>query len=85
MNKIINIKGSLELGSEHSIGKAIVYNIQNKYPNIKLSTPNEIETIPGLGISGEVKNNKIIAGNIEYLKSLNIFVPHEVWKKRKLI
>lgn len=52
--------------------------IQNKFPHIKLTTPEEIETFPGLGLTGEVNNYKVVAGNSEFLQSFNMPVPQEV-------
>lgn len=61
---------SIESYSEHPLGKAIV-----EYCNkleIKGEEVNNFLMIPGKGVSGYIKNEKIICSNIKYLNELNI-------------
>jgi cation transport ATPase len=56
---------SLELGSEHSLGKAIVTHVQTMYPHINLSTPDDVEVFQGLGLKGIV-GNYTVYGMLNY-------------------
>lgn len=61
-SRILSIVGSLELGSEHSLGEAINDYIQQKH--IKLLKVNKFKAIAGKGIEGVVNGKKYFFGKI---------------------
>jgi heavy metal translocating P-type ATPase len=88
-HKLLQNIASLESKSEHPLGKSIVkhYNSINKNQT-KEKTPvirdnsdqyvvNNFKMIIGKGVTGEVNDNKVIAGNIRLLKDNNIIVDRE--------
>ncbi len=60
-NKILEIVGSLEQGSEHTLAEAILDHVQKK--RIKLSKVTGFKAYPGLGIGGMVNGKKYFFGN----------------------
>ena len=68
--KLIGLVGSLEAKSTHPISKAFVeYMNENKIEKLQVDN---FENIPGYGITGEIKNEKIILGNRKIVESFNI-------------
>jgi len=59
--KILEIVGSLEQGSEHTLAEAILNRIKEK--GIKLSKVSEFKAYPGVGIGGVVNGKKYFFGN----------------------
>ena len=69
--KYLDILASLETKSEHPISKAVVVFAQNK--NISLNKEFEdIQIIPGLGISAIYENKKILIGSLSFLEKNGI-------------
>ena len=69
--KYLDILASLETKSEHPISKAVVVFAQNK--NISLNKEFEdIQIIPGLGISAIYENKKILIGSLSFLEKNSI-------------
>ena len=64
---------SLESKSEHPIAKAIV----KYYNNNDLAEVSDFKMDIGMGITGNINGNEIIAGNKKLLKSKNIRIPEE--------
>lgn len=61
---------SLEQASEHPLAKAILSSAKEK--NIKLLPITDFTTIPGYGISAKVNNQKVMVGNMKFIKENNI-------------
>lgn len=61
VNDLIGYAASLEQGSEHPLGEAIVKFADNK--GVNLTKAENFKAIPGYGISGEVLGSKAILGN----------------------
>ena len=60
-DNILQLAASLEKGSEHSLAEAIV--VKAKEQKLMLLKTTGFQAIPGLGISGKVKNQTILFGN----------------------
>lgn len=68
--KLLQIVGSIEAKSTHPIGKAFTdYLEENKIEKIQVE---EFENIVGLGITGKIKDEKIILGNSKILSKYNV-------------
>lgn len=68
--KLLQIVGSIEAKSTHPIGKAFTdYLEENKIEKIQIE---EFENIVGLGITGKIKDEKIILGNSKILSKYNV-------------
>ncbi len=61
--KILPIVGALELGSEHSLGEAIISYVKSK--GIKLPSAQNFKAIIGKGIEGEINGKQYFFGKIE--------------------
>ncbi len=59
--EIFHLAASVEKGSEHPLGIAIVEEAQNKQD--RLSTPEEFEALSGLGVKARVENREVLLGN----------------------
>lgn len=64
-NEILQFAASLEQGSEHPLGEAIVAEAGNR--NLKLSTPLGFQSKSGLGVTGEIDGHAILVGNKKFL------------------
>lgn len=69
-NKLLTLAASIEKGSEHPLGEAIVKQAQNL--NINLFEVKEFEAISGMGIKGKVDENNILFGNKRLMEKENI-------------
>ncbi len=58
---ILRLAASLEMGSEHPLGNAIVEGARER--GLVLSKPDDFRSLPGLGIEGTVEGRKIRVGN----------------------
>lgn len=68
--KLLQIMGSIEAKSTHPIGKAFTdYLEENKIEKIQVE---EFKNIVGLGITGKIKDEKIILGNSKILSKYNV-------------
>ncbi|MCK4238944.1 MAG: copper-translocating P-type ATPase, partial [Candidatus Lokiarchaeota archaeon] len=59
--EILHFAGSAELGSEHTIAKAIIEEANEKM--IDLNEPKEFNAVPGKGIETTIDNLKVLIGN----------------------
>ncbi|TXT53881.1 MAG: Copper-exporting P-type ATPase [Promethearchaeota archaeon] len=62
--------GSAEMGSEHSLGQAIIEEANQK--GLKLLSPETFDAIPGKGIFAEIDGSKVIIGNDKLMAENNI-------------
>ncbi len=78
---ILGIAATLESGSEHPLGEAIVNYTKEK--NIEIEKVKNFESISGMGVKGEILNNVFYLGNLSLMNSQNIkinLVDHEIEK-----
>lgn len=68
--QIIEYGGTVESGSEHPIAKAVVNKM--KEMNIPFTTPEEFESLNGLGVKAMVHGKKIYTGNRKMMKQFGI-------------
>ena len=67
---ILKLGASLEQGSEHPLGTAIINGAKEK--NFSLMSVNDFNSITGKGVSGVIDNKKVAIGNRKLLDDLNI-------------
>jgi Cu+-exporting ATPase len=67
---LLRIGASVERGSEHPIGRAIVKESQAR--GIDLLEPLAFRAVSGLGVEAEVDGQKILAGKPDWFYSLNV-------------
>lgn len=68
--EFLKLVGALENKSTHPIAKAVVQHAGED--TIKSVTVENVEEIAGHGLSGNVNNKKVLAGNLKLLKKFNI-------------
>lgn len=64
--ELLTLIASIEIGSEHPIGKAIVDYALSR--NVPLYEIKDFQTIPGKGVRGTIQNRNIIVGNSRFIK-----------------
>lgn len=64
--EVLRITASLERGSEHPLGEAIVKGADAR--NIKLSEAEGFAAIPGLGVSGRIDGREVLFGNVKLMR-----------------
>jgi Cu+-exporting ATPase len=69
-NELLQLAGSLELGSEHPLAAAIVTGAEAR--GLKVSPATEFETLSGKGVTGTVDGRRVVVGNTALLASLGI-------------
>jgi len=67
---ILQLSASLERGSEHPLGSAIVAAAQEK--NLSLTNPASFESFTGKGVSGEVGGRRVSLGNLGFMIDLGV-------------
>ncbi|OGV77732.1 MAG: copper-translocating P-type ATPase [Methylotenera sp. RIFCSPLOWO2_02_FULL_45_14] len=67
---ILVLAASLQVGSEHPLAKAVITAAQDKALPLQLSQ--EVQAIPGQGITGVVDGNKLYLGNIRMMADLRV-------------
>jgi Cu+-exporting ATPase len=60
-NEILRIAASLEKGSEHPLGEALVAEAGNR--DLKLNEPDGFSAVPGMGVRGEIDHHAVLVGN----------------------
>lgn len=80
--EIIKIAASLEVLSEHPIGKAIVH--QAKHMDLSLYTVDSFKIIKGKGIKGEIHGNIYYVGSKKYLEELKFDLPEGIFEDIEL-
>jgi Cu+-exporting ATPase len=68
--ELVRLAASLEQGSEHPLGSAIV--AAAKENNIPMAGVSEFQSQPGLGISGKVDGRTVSAGNEKFFQQKSI-------------
>ncbi len=80
--EVIKIAASLEILSEHPIGKAIVY--QAKQMQLPLYTVDDSKITKGKGITGIIQGEKYYIGSKNYLEELKFDLPDDIFKETEL-
>ncbi len=68
--EILRLAASLEVGSEHPLGEAIVVAARER--NIPLEPVADFEAIPGHGITGTVDGRSVAAGNLRLMNQRQV-------------
>lgn len=63
---VLYYAGSVEQGSEHALGRAIVEKAQEK--GIKLDDPERFKAVKGMGVKGYVKDAEVVVGKPQLLE-----------------
>ncbi len=69
---LLRIAASLERGSEHPLGEAIVKAAESQV--LALSDPQNFEAITGKGVTGTVEGQKILLGNLALLTTHQVYL-----------
>ena len=80
--EIIKIAASLEVLSEHPIGKAIVHQAKNM--GLSLYTVDSFKIVKGKGIKGEIHGETYYVGSKKYLEELKFDLPEGVFEDIEL-
>lgn len=72
-NEFLRIAGSVELGSEHPLAKAIVTEAKDRH--LPLDQPDQYEALSGLGLKAKLGSSSILAGNVKLMASAGIDIP----------
>jgi Cu+-exporting ATPase len=68
--KLLYYAASAEMGSEHSLGQAIIE--EANQIGLSLETPSEFDAIPGKGIKTEIDGKEILIGNEKLMAENNL-------------
>ncbi|MEO0053785.1 MAG: HAD-IC family P-type ATPase, partial [candidate division WOR-3 bacterium] len=68
--ELLRTAAALEKGSEHPLARAIVQQAEKE--NLELPSPENITTLPGMGISGTVAGRPALAGRLTLLQQHGI-------------
>jgi len=74
--RIIELIASLESGSEHPLGEAIVAHAGNR--GVRFLEPTKFSATPGKGVIGEVDGETVMAGNIKLMEEQKIHIPDSI-------
>lgn len=69
-NEILRLAASLEKGSEHPLGEAIVAEAGNR--GLILSEPESFSAQVGHGVEGQVDGNQVVVGNVRMMAARNL-------------
>jgi Cu+-exporting ATPase len=72
-DELLRLAASLERGSEHPLGAAVVSMANEK--NLKLSEATGFESIPGQGLRGTVEGKSVLVGNALLMQRSGLAVP----------
>jgi Cu+-exporting ATPase len=70
---VLRVAASLEMGSEHPLGEAIVRGAQEK--RLQLGLIAGFEAVPGHGVRGTIEGRSVLLGNRRFLRRENIEAP----------
>jgi len=80
--EILKIATSLEILSEHPIGKAIVY--QAEQMQLSLYTVEDFKISKGKGVKGVIQGETYYIGSKNYLEELKFDLPDDIFKETEL-
>jgi Cu+-exporting ATPase len=69
---VLRLAASLERGSEHPLGEAIVRGAEGK--NITLAEATDFTAIPGHGVGGRIEGRAVLLGNAKLMRDRNIAI-----------
>ena len=69
-DEVLRVAASLEMGSEHPLGEAIVRGAQQK--GLQLALIAGFEAVPGHGVRGTIDGRNVLLGNRRFLRRENI-------------
>ena len=72
-DEVLRVAASLEMGSEHPLGEAIVRGAQQK--GLPLGLIAGFEAVPGHGVKGTIEGRSVLLGNRRFLRRENIDAP----------
>eukprot|EP01116_Phalansterium_solitarium_P018024 TRINITY_DN460_c0_g2_i2.p1 TRINITY_DN460_c0_g2~~TRINITY_DN460_c0_g2_i2.p1 ORF type:complete len:1050 (-),score=297.57 TRINITY_DN460_c0_g2_i2:237-3386(-) len=78
-----HVVGAAESGSEHPLGRAMVDYC--KAHDWQLSTPSDVEALPGLGLTATVADRKVLVGNRKLMQEMSVSVGTEVDQKMAVL
>ncbi len=68
--EILHLAASVESGSEHPLGQAIVNSAKAKF--IKISAPENFESVTGKGVIAEIDGKKVLVGSRKLVPNLKL-------------
>ena len=71
---VLRLAASLERGSEHPLGEAIVTGAQAR--GLRLSDSKNFSAMAGLGVSGEIDGRAVLLGNAKLMRDRNLAIDH---------
>ena len=69
-NKILQMAASVERGSEHPLGEALIAEAGNR--RLKLTDPDKFTSVAGKGVRAIVNDSEIFVGNIRFMQESGI-------------
>ncbi len=72
-DKLLQVAASVEAGSEHPLGKAIVREAEGR--NTPLVEIKDFEAVPGLGVQARLDGQRVGVGNIALMERLSVHTP----------
>jgi Cu+-exporting ATPase len=69
---VLRLTASLERGSEHPLGEAIVKGAQAR--NLILTDAEDFAAIPGYGVSGRIEGHAVLFGNVKLMQDRGVAV-----------
>ena len=72
-DEVLRVAASLEMGSEHPLGEAIVRGAQQR--GLQLALIAGFEAVPGHGVRGTIEGRSVLLGNRRLLRRENIAAP----------
>ncbi|MDD4923387.1 MAG: heavy metal translocating P-type ATPase [Dehalococcoidales bacterium] len=88
-DEVLQLAASVESGSEHPLGQAIVY--ESKQKELEMLPVSGFNAIPGHGVEAMVDKKQILIGNLRLMKDKNISLDgeeeqaHILWEKGKTV
>ena len=64
-NELLSLTAAVELYSEHPLGRALLDASQKR--NLRLETVSDFQTIPGSGVTANLKSTKVTIGNLPFM------------------
>ena len=79
--EVLRIAGSLEKGSEHPLGKAIVKKAEEE--GVELEEVSDFEALFGEGVVGSLQGKEVVVGRRDLLKKKNFELSEDLLNKKK--
>lgn len=69
-NELLRLAASVERGSEHPLGEAILAEAGNR--GLVLAEPEGFKAIPGKGVKAKVEGKEVLLGNAQYMEEFGV-------------